>query len=111
MSNYGFARLSKKERRQTGRKGGRIAHEDGVAHTFSVQEAKLASQKAVAARKAVCVQRAALRLLKAGFTPKELSLLELDGDAYVYYGGSRMGPMRLKELRDRIDALTVLEGT
>ena len=45
MGGRGFALLSKEERTALARKGGKAAHEQGVAHEFDKAEARAAGRK------------------------------------------------------------------
>jgi general stress protein YciG len=46
----GFAAMSQEKQREIARKGGRAAHEQGVAHQWTSQEAKEAGKKGGQAR-------------------------------------------------------------
>ena len=46
----GFAAMSQEKQREIARKGGRAAHEQGVAHQWNSQEAKEAGKKGGQAR-------------------------------------------------------------
>ena len=44
-SNRGFAAMSIEKQKEIARKGGRAAHEQGVAHEWSSEEARMAGKK------------------------------------------------------------------
>lgn len=44
-SNRGFASMNPEKQREIARKGGRAAHEQGVAHEFNSEEARKAGRK------------------------------------------------------------------
>jgi hypothetical protein len=84
-STRGFASLSAARKKDVAAKGGRKAHADGKAHRFNSLEAKSAALRAASNRKANAVKKAALELLKHGFTPQELADLQLSADQYIFY--------------------------
>lgn len=52
IKDRGFASMTPERRREIARKGGRRAHQLGVANRWTPEEARAAGQKAVAARAA-----------------------------------------------------------
>lgn len=48
----GFAAISKERHREIASRGGKAAHIKGTGHEFTSEEAKAASQKSIAARRA-----------------------------------------------------------
>jgi len=44
-SNRGFAAMSSEKQKEIARKGGRAAHEQGVAHEWNSEEARMAGKK------------------------------------------------------------------
>ena len=44
-SNRGFAAMSMEKQKEIARKGGRAAHEQGVAHEWNSDEARMAGKK------------------------------------------------------------------
>lgn len=44
-SNRGFAAMSTEKQKEIARKGGKAAHEQGVAHEWSSEEARMAGKK------------------------------------------------------------------
>ena len=103
--NQGFASLSSAKKKEVSSKGGKRAHQQGVAHKFtSSHAAKAASLKGVEARKKKYALRAAQRLLRAGFSAAQLDRLSLSIDEYIYYGGFKSTKERVAELVERMNS-------
>lgn len=45
IEHRGFASMDPDRRRETARRGGRVAHQNGKAHEWTPEEARLASQR------------------------------------------------------------------
>jgi len=69
-SNRGFASMSPEKRREIAAKGGKAAHEMGLAHQWTFEEASAAGKKGGAKTAETYAKRAALR--HAGFIDTEI---------------------------------------
>lgn len=104
--DQGFASLSTAKKRVVSSKGGKTAHQKGVAHTFDEFEAKQASIKGVAARRKKRALEAAKRLMLSGFSIEDLLKLNLTVEEYLYYGGAKSPQKRIKALHLKLAGLT-----
>ena len=98
----GFAALSTAKKRLVSAKGGKAAHEKGVAHTFDIYEATEASKKGVAAKRKKRALEAAKYLMLCGLTVEQLSKLTIA--ELLYYGGGQTTKKRVKELLEKVNA-------
>lgn len=98
----GFKALSKARRKQISTAAGKKSQQMGVAHSYDSIEASKAAVKSVLIRKRRAALKAAQRLLEVGFTPEQLSSVNLSYDEFMWYGGLSAPAKRLIELAQRI---------